>query len=46
MFRPLEGLELGNGGYSSRVKAVVDYFGPTDLLQIAAQAPACEPGRS
>ncbi|MEO8217811.1 MAG: alpha/beta hydrolase [Acidobacteriota bacterium] len=40
----LEGQALGNAGYSSRVSAVVDYFGPTDLLQLAAQAPACEPG--
>lgn len=40
----LEGIELGNGSFSSRVRAVVDYFGPTDLLKIASQAPACEPG--
>ncbi len=28
--KDLEG-DLGNAGYSSRVQAVVDYFGPTDL---------------
>jgi len=29
----LEG-NLGNAGYSSRVQAVVDFFGPTDFLQM------------
>ena len=37
----LEGLVHGNGGYSSRVRAVVDYYGPTDLLQLAAQSLPC-----
>lgn len=40
----LEGEALGNPGVSSRVQAVVDYFGPTDLLQLHDQALACEPG--
>lgn len=40
----LEGPEAGNAGYSSRVQAVVDYFGPTDLLLLHDQAAACEPG--
>jgi acetyl esterase/lipase len=31
----LEGDVGGNLGFSSRVQAAVDYFGPTDLLQIA-----------
>ena len=39
----LEG-DLGNPGYSSRVQAVVDYFGPTDLLKIEEQALPCIPG--
>jgi acetyl esterase/lipase len=33
----LEG-SLGNSGHSSRVQAVIDFFGPTDLLQMDAQA--------
>lgn len=37
----LEGTTHGNPGFSSRVQAVVDYFGPTDFLRIAEQAPAC-----
>lgn len=40
----LEGAGHGNPGFSSRVQAVVDYFGPTDLLRLAEQAPACLPG--
>jgi len=40
----LEGIELGNGGYSSEVQAVVDYFGPSDLLKIKEQALSCIPG--
>lgn len=40
----LEGAGHGNAGFSSRVQAVVDYFGPTDLLKLAEQAPACLPG--
>jgi acetyl esterase/lipase len=34
----LEG-ELGNLEHSSRVQAVVDFFGPTDFLQMDAHAP-------
>lgn len=34
----------GNDGYSSRVQAVVDYFGPSDLLKIEEQALSCIPG--
>jgi acetyl esterase/lipase len=40
----LEGIELGNDGYSSRVQAVVDYFGPSDLLKLKSQALSCMPG--
>ncbi|MGK2857972.1 MAG: alpha/beta hydrolase fold domain-containing protein [Thermoanaerobaculia bacterium] len=40
----LEGIELGNGGYSSEVQAVVDYFGPSDLLKLKQQALPCMPG--
>jgi acetyl esterase/lipase len=40
----LEGRDHGNAGYSSRVQAVVDYFGPTDLAQLKAQALPCMPG--
>jgi acetyl esterase/lipase len=36
--KELEG-ELGNPGVSSRVQAVLDWFGPTDLSQIVAQTP-------
>ena len=35
--KDLEG-SLGNAGESSRVQAVIDFFGPTDLLQMDAQA--------
>lgn len=31
---PLEGVSGGNLGYSSRVQACVDYFGPTDILHM------------
>jgi len=34
----LEG-DLGNAGQSSRVQAVVDFYGPTDFLQMDAAAP-------
>ncbi len=34
----LEGEHLGNLGVSSRVQAVVDWFGPTDFLQMDSQA--------
>ncbi|HSP35558.1 MAG TPA: alpha/beta hydrolase [Thermoanaerobaculia bacterium] len=37
----LEGLELGNAQFSSRVKAVVDFYGPTDLLLINDQKLPC-----
>jgi acetyl esterase/lipase len=33
----LEGAELGNAEQSSRVQAVVDWFGPIDFLQMDAQ---------
>jgi acetyl esterase/lipase len=36
--KELEGAALGNPDQSSRVQAVVDFFGPTDLLQMDAQA--------
>jgi acetyl esterase/lipase len=36
--KELEG-NLGNNNYSSRVQAVADWCGPTDLLSIASQAP-------
>jgi acetyl esterase/lipase len=38
-----EGLELGNAQFSSRVKAVVDLYGPTDLLRIEADKLPCIP---
>ncbi len=37
----LEGVELGNPQYSSRVKAVIDLYGPTDLLKIEEQKLPC-----
>ncbi len=33
----IEGADLGNGDQSSCVQAVVDWFGPTDFLQMDAQ---------
>lgn len=39
----LEGLALGNAQYSSRVQAVVDLYGPTDLLKIEEQKLPCIP---
>ena len=33
----LEGSELGNAGKSSRIQAVVDWFGPTDFLKMDEQ---------
>lgn len=36
-----EGLALGNAQYSSRVKAVVDMYGPIDLLKIDEQKLPC-----
>jgi acetyl esterase/lipase len=38
-----EGLELGNPQFSSRVKAVVDLYGPTDLLRIEEDKLPCIP---
>jgi acetyl esterase/lipase len=37
----LEGPELGNPQFSSRVKAVVDFYGPTDLLKMDEQKLPC-----
>jgi acetyl esterase/lipase len=37
----LEGAELGNPQFSSEVKAVVDFYGPTDLLSLDAQKLPC-----
>jgi acetyl esterase/lipase len=37
----LEG-NLGNQGFSSRVQAVVDWYGPTDLLKMNEQKLACD----
>ena len=39
----LEGVELGNAQESSRVRAVIDLYGPTDLLKIEAQKLPCIP---
>lgn len=39
----LEGIALGNAEYSSRVKAVIDFYGPTDLLKLDAQKLPCIP---
>ena len=39
----LEGAHLGNPQFSSRVKAVVDYYGPTDLTRIEEQKLPCIP---
>lgn len=39
----LEGVGHGNAQFSSRVKAVVDLYGPTDLLKIEEQKIACIP---
>ena len=39
----LEGMELGNAQFSSRVRAVVDLFGPTDLLKLEEQKLPCIP---
>jgi acetyl esterase/lipase len=35
--RELEGMELGNTDQSSRIQAVVDWFGPTDFLKMDEQ---------
>ena len=42
----LEGLELGNAQFSSAVRAVVDLYGPVDLLTMDAQKLPCYPGLS
>jgi acetyl esterase/lipase len=39
----LEGIELGNAQFSSRVKAVVDLYGPTDLLKLEEDKLPCIP---
>ncbi|HET7434590.1 MAG TPA: alpha/beta hydrolase [Thermoanaerobaculia bacterium] len=39
----VEGMELGNAQFSSRVKVVVDFYGPTDLLKIESQKLPCIP---
>lgn len=39
----VEGIELGNAQFSSRVKAVVDFYGPADLLKIEDQKLPCIP---
>jgi acetyl esterase/lipase len=41
----LEGSAIGNAGFSSRVRAVADWFGPTDFNQMDAQLAAvgCHP---
>jgi acetyl esterase/lipase len=38
-----EGEALGNAGFSSRVKAVVDFYGPTDLLLLDSEKAPCAP---
>ena len=42
----LEGLDLGNAQFSSAVRAVVDLYGPVDLLTMDAQKLPCYPGLS
>ena len=39
----LEGIELGNAQFSSRVKVVVDFYGPSDLLKLEEQKLPCIP---
>jgi len=39
----LEGMDLGNAQFSSRVKAVVDLYGPTDLLRLEEDKLPCIP---
>lgn len=39
----LEGIDLGNPQFSSSVKAVVDLYGPTDLLRLEADKIDCIP---
>jgi acetyl esterase/lipase len=42
----LEGIDLGNAQFSSAVKAVVDLYGPVDLLKMDEQKLPCYPGLS
>lgn len=39
----LEGMQLGNPQFSSRVKVVVDLYGPTDLLRLEEDKLPCIP---
>jgi acetyl esterase/lipase len=39
----LDGIALGNAQYSSRVRAVVDLYGPTDLLRLEEDKLPCIP---
>ncbi len=39
----VEGMQLGNPQYSSRVKTVIDFYGPTDLLKLDDQKLPCIP---
>lgn len=39
----LEGVALGNAQYSSRVQAVIDLYGPTDLLRLEEDKLPCIP---
>lgn len=39
----MEGMELGNPQFSSRVKVVVDLYGPTDLLRLQEDKLPCIP---
>ena len=40
----LEGVQLGNAQFSSSVQAVIDWYGPTDLLHLDDQKLPCYPG--
>lgn len=42
----LEGLQLGNPQFSSAVRAVINFYGPTDLLRLDEQKLPCYPGLS
>ena len=42
----LEGIALGNAQFPSSVRAVVDLYGPTDLLKMDEQKLPCYPGLS
>lgn len=43
--KSLEDLSLGNAAYSSKVQAVVDWFGPIDFLQMDLQLKASGKGK-